>query len=149
MFAGGASNLAPGSHHLFKYSIRSLPPSRPTTDAETNAAAHPLSAVNAWEFFSIPPKAEMRAEGRFRIHAEDGIYGSPEGTAEAILAGELLRMTGLRLGVQFLGGRSANRGIMIERVSRNARPDFPPEAFEIAATSQQLEIGRASCRERV
>jgi hypothetical protein len=146
MFGARADNLSPGSRHEFGYRIRSLPPSRHVSVNSVPASTLTAGTGNAWSFFSIPPKNEIRMSGSYRLKDGDAVSGSPTGTAEAVASRGIEELTALSLPVMTLKTAPICRGISIERVSRKERPDIPPEGFEMVVTRERVTVKGADER---
>ncbi len=140
-----ATGLAPGSRQEFKYRIRALPPSRPIPSKDAAVSFVP-EAIDPWSFFLIPPKEEITAPGAYRFREGDAVFGSPMGTAEAILSLEITKMTGLSLPVNDAKASASGRGISIERVQKADRNGIPAEGFEIAVTPDRVTVRGADER---
>lgn len=146
IFGASALNLAPGSRHSFRYAIRCLPPSRPDLAQDAKATFRPIEVVKEWSFFTVTPKKEIKTTGHYRLLAGEHVYGSLTGTAEAVLAMEIAKLTSLRLDVRASGTAMAKRGLIIERVPQGARPDIPAEGFEIIITQNRVVVRGADER---
>ncbi|OGP13275.1 MAG: hypothetical protein A2052_02150 [Deltaproteobacteria bacterium GWA2_54_12] len=140
------SNLSPGKHYSFKYSIRCLPPSLTEMTQEARVSSRQTVEFNEWSFFSIPPKEESAKEGFYQLQKDDHIYGSPSGTAEAVLAKEIAKLTSMHLDVKPPGLAAPGRGLIIERIPAGARPDMPPEGFEIVVSPDKVIVRGADER---
>ncbi len=140
IFGAGAANLDPGSRYSFQYALRCLPPSLPETVQRAKVFSHQVGEFNAWSFFNIPPKEETKKEGYYQLRAGDHIYGSPSGTEEAVLKREIAKLTSIDLDIQSAAIALSGRGIVIERLSRDARPDIPQEGYEIVVTPDKAFV---------
>ncbi|SPD73169.1 Glycoside hydrolase, family 20 [uncultured Desulfobacterium sp.] len=140
IFGAEAKDLTPGSRHDFRYVIRSLPPSRPEATELSSVTFSLGNKVNAWSFFSIPPKIELKMSGSYKLKAHDVISGAPSGTAETVMAKGIKQVTSMDISMQVLKTGSSGSGIFFERASRTARSDIPPEGFEIVTTPDKVIV---------
>ncbi len=140
------SKLSPGRQYSFKYNIRSLPPSQDWMMQEARASSHQAGEFNVWSFFSIPPKEESTKAGYYHLWEKDLIYGSVSGTAEAVLAREISKLTSMHLEVKPTETAATGRGIIIERIPAGVRPDIPPEGFEIVVLPDKVVVRGAGER---
>ncbi len=145
-FGGEKDNLSPGSNHWFRYSIRCLPPTRFPALQQAKVSGSPVSDVNAWSFFSLPPKEESKGRGQYELRQEDRIYGVPAGTAENILSREIEKLTSIRLSIKTPEHGVSGRGIHVERIPQGAPSGLPPEGFEIIISQEKVVIRGANER---
>lgn len=134
------SDLHPGRSYSFRYSIRCLPPSLAVAAHGSKVLSSPAGEFNPWSFFNMRPKEESAKAGAYLLRETDMIYGSATGTAETVLAKEIALLTSLRLEVKLPGTAAARRGLIIDRVSRQSRPDIPMEGFELEVNSENAVI---------
>ncbi|KAF0189237.1 MAG: glycoside hydrolase family [Desulfobulbaceae bacterium] len=168
-FIGGKDRLVPGQTYSFRYSIRSLPPtghvvlpkgqtdeiSAPNirhlslSEAASDKALPAASIApekNSWSFYALPPKEEIKKDGRYVLQSQDGIYGVTTGTAETILAREIEELTSLRLPVKAAAQGNTGRGLYIERISHEDGSHLPAEGFEIVTTPDKVTVRGGSER---
>jgi hypothetical protein len=145
-FCGGRDNLAPGSIHTFCYSIRCLKPSISPEAEGMKLSGAPVRVPDAWALFALPPKVERRVPGHYLLGPQDGIYGTPNGSVEKVLAREIEKRTGLRLLVNDAGHDAVGKGIRIERTAGENSSGLPPEGFEIVTAQNGIRIRGADDR---
>ncbi|OGT31931.1 MAG: hypothetical protein A2W28_04480 [Gammaproteobacteria bacterium RBG_16_51_14] len=139
-------NLSPDSLYTFKYSMRCLPPSQHKMPQEAKVSSRQTIGFNEWSFFSIVPKEESEKKETYQLQKNDHIYGSPSGTAETVLTNEISRLTSMHPDVKLLETTATGRGLIIERIPAGARPDIPPEGFEIVVSQDRVVVRGADER---
>ena len=147
LVSAGQSNLSPGKSYSFKYSIKCLPPSRTDIVQAAGISSYAVDEFHVWSFFNILPKKETKKNGYYRLRVKDHIYGSPSGTAEAVLVKEITKLTAIHPDVRPPGPGKAERGIVIERIMQvGTGADIPPEGFEIVTSPDSVIIRGADER---
>jgi len=167
--SGGKDRLVPGQTYSFKYSVRCLPPTGhvalpkgqtdgisvpnirqlslgAATSDKVLTAASSTPEKNRWSFYALPPKEEIKKDGRYVLQSQDGIYGVPSGTAETILAREIEELTSLHLPVKAAAQGNNGRGIYIERIPHEDGLHLPAEGFEIVTTPDKVTVRGGSER---
>ena len=145
-FGAGKKNLEPGQSFSCRYSILCLPPSHSTTLQEQSVSEGRVSAVSPWSLFCLPPKAEIKGSGQYKLRQQDSIYGMPSGTAENILGREIERLTSMQLTVKDSEQGTGNSGLFIERIPQGSHLELPPDGFEVITSQEKVVLRGVSDR---